>query len=240
MDPALVAPRPGGRTYTREVVAGLGDTAPGGRVRVDAIARWLQDIAYRDVGDADLLDDGTWIVRRLRIRVEAFPRFDERCELVTFCSGVGTVVAERRTSVRGDAGAHVEAVALWVHLEPGGDGLRPPSDAYRAVYGTSAADRRVRPRLFHDPAPPAGAPVRPFAFRAADLDVAAHVNNAVYWAALEELLAGADAPAVPYDAEIEHRAPGDAGPATLAGDRAAAWVLDPHGATLATIRELPA
>lgn len=240
MDPALVAPRPGGRTFTAEVVAGLGDTAPGGRVRLDAIARWLQDVAYRDVGDAGLLDDGTWIVRRLRIRVEAFPTFDERCELTTFCSGVGAVLAERRTTIRGDAGAHVEAVALWVHLEPGGEGLRPPSDAYRDVYGTSAGDRRVRARLFHDPAPPPGAPARPFAFRAADLDVADHVNNAAYWTALEELLAGADDPAVPYDAEIEHRVPGDAGPATITGNAAAAWVLDPAGTTLATIRELPA
>lgn len=240
MDAALVAPRPGGRTFAAEVVAGLGDSAPGGRVRLDAIARWLQDVAYRDVGDAGLLDDGTWIVRRLRIRVEAFPSFDERCELVTFCSGVGAVLAERRTTIRGDAGAHVEAVALWVHLEPGGEGLRPPSDAYREVYGTSAGDRRVRARLFHDAAPPPGAAVRPFAFRAADLDVANHVNNAAYWTALEELLAGADAPAVPYDAEIEHRVPGDAGPATITGDAAAAWVLDPAGTTLATIRELPA
>ncbi|MFA9272020.1 MAG: hypothetical protein ACEQSX_14935 [Baekduiaceae bacterium] len=108
------------------------------------------------------------------------------------------------------------------------------------MYGTSAGDRRVRARLFHDPAPPPGAPARPFAFRAADLDVADHVNNAAYWTALEELLAGADAPAVPYDAEIEHRVPGDAGPAAITGDAAAAWILDPAGTTLATIRELHA
>ncbi|MGK2937245.1 MAG: acyl-ACP thioesterase domain-containing protein [Solirubrobacteraceae bacterium] len=240
MDTALVAPRPGGRTYTAEVVAGLADAAPGGRVRLDAIARWLQDVAYRDVGDAGLLDDGTWIVRRLRIRVETFPAFDERCQLTTFCSGVGAVLAERRTTIRGDAGAHVEAVALWVHLEPGGAGLRPPSDAYREVYGASAGDRRVRARLFHDPASPPGAPARPFAFRAADLDVADHVNNAAYWTAVEELLAGADDPAVPYDAEIEHRGPADAGPLTITGDAAAAWILDSAGTTLATIRELTA
>lgn len=133
-----------------------------------------------------------------------------------------------------------EVVALWVHLEPGGDGLRAPSDAYRAVFGASAGDRRVRARLLHDPSPPATAPVREFAFRAADLDLAEHVNNAAYWTVLEELLAGADDPAAPFDAQIEHRAPGDAGPVTIAGDAAAAWVLDPSGATLATISEVPA
>lgn len=235
MDDALAAPRPGGRTFTGEVVAGLGDAAPGGRVRLDAIARWLQDVAYRDVGDAGLLDDGTWIVRRLRIRVERFPRFDERCALVTFCSGVGAVLAERRTTIRGDAGAHVEAVALWVHLEPGGERLRPPSDAYRDVYAASAGDRRVRARLFHDATPPPGAPVRPFAFRAADLDLADHVNNAAYWTALEELIAGDGEPPEPFDAELEHRAPGDPGSARIAGDAARAWVLAPDGTTLATV-----
>lgn len=234
MDDALVAPRPGGRTFSAEVVAGLGDAGPGGRVRFDALARWLQDVAYRDVGDAGLLDDGTWIVRRLRLRVERFPRFDERCTLTTFCSGVGQVVAERRTTVRGDAGAHVEGVALWVHLEPGGEGLRAPSDAYRAVYGASAGDRRVRARLFHDTAPPAGAAERPFTFRAADLDLADHVNNAAYWAALEELLGRDDVPE-PFDVELEHRAPSDAGTVRLAGDASRAWVLDPGGAPLATL-----
>lgn len=225
---------PGGRTFAATIVAGLGDCAPGGRVRTDALARWLQDVAYRDVADAGLLDDGTWIVRRLRLRVEAFPRFDERCELVTFCSGVGTVLAERRTTIRGAAGGHVEAVALWVHLEPGGEGLRPPSDAYRAVYGSSAGDRRVRARLFHDPAPPPGAPARDFTFRAADLDLADHVNNAAYWTALEELLRGGEEPGLPLDAEVEHRAAGDAGPAQLIGGADRAWLLDPGGTTLAT------
>lgn len=238
MDTALVAPRPGGRTYTADVIAGLGDCAPSTRVRMDALARWLQDVAYRDVGDAGLLEDGTWIVRRLRIRVEAFPRFDERCALTTFCSGVGAVLAERRTTIRGEAGAHVEAVALWVHLEPGGEGLRPPSQAYWDAYGTSAGDRRVRARLFHDPSPPPDAETRPFAFRAADLDVARHVNNAAYWTALEELLAG-DEPGVPFDAEVEHRAPGDAGRAQLVGDASRAWVLGPDDTTLATIVVAP-
>ncbi|MBJ7332896.1 MAG: hypothetical protein JHC95_23585 [Solirubrobacteraceae bacterium] len=230
----LVAPRPGGRTFTASVTAGLGDCAPGGRARLDALARWLQDVAYRDVADAGLLDDGSWIVRRLRLRVERFPVFDEACELTTFCSGLGQVLAERRTTVRGASGAHVEAVALWVHVESGGDGLRPPSQAYHDVYATSAGDRRVRARLFHDQRPPEGLAPEPFGFRAADLDLAAHVNNAVYWTALEEDLVGTE-PAMPFDAEIEHRTAGDRGPAGLIRDGAQRWILDGEGATLATI-----
>ena len=46
-------------------------------MRLDAIARWLQDVAYEDLLDAGFEKSGVWIVRRLRLRVEAWPRFGE-------------------------------------------------------------------------------------------------------------------------------------------------------------------
>ncbi len=45
----IVAAVPGGRVFSREVEPGFSDSAPSGRVRLDAIARWLQDVAYADV-----------------------------------------------------------------------------------------------------------------------------------------------------------------------------------------------
>ena len=65
----------------------------------------------------------------------------------------------------------------------------------------------MRARLRHDPEPPDGATKEPWRFRSADLDLAAHVNNAVYWAVVEEQLAAGPDPAEPYAAEIEHRGP---------------------------------
>ena len=47
------------RVYTHAPQVGLADVAPGGRVRLDALARWLQDAAWADVVDSDLDDDGT-------------------------------------------------------------------------------------------------------------------------------------------------------------------------------------
>ena len=92
-----------------------------------------------------------------------------------------------------------------MHLEPDGSRPRPLPDGFDAVYGPSAGGRRVRARLHHPAAPPPGAPARPWRFRGADLDPAGHVNNAVYWAALEEELV-ADEPAGGLAAEVEHRA----------------------------------
>jgi acyl-ACP thioesterase len=239
---AFVAPPAGGRVFRHPVAAGLADAAPSGRVRLDAIARWLQDAALADVMDSGLDGRGVWVVRRLRLRVVRFPRFGEAVEVATFCSGTGALVAERRSTVRAgetdEAGtareAAVEAVALWVHLDPDGLHPRPLPDGFETVYGAAAAGRRVRARLTHPAAPPDDAARRPWRFRAADLDLAGHVNNAVYWQVLEEELVPAD-PVGAVDAEIEHRAAGDAGEAVVAAEDAMRWV-SASGEVLATVR----
>jgi acyl-ACP thioesterase len=218
----LVAPPAGGRVFRHPAAARLADVTPSGRARLDAIARWLQEAALADVVDSGLDGGGVWVLRRLRLCVERFPRFGDAVEVETFCSGTGPLVAERRSTVRDGAGAAVQALALWVHLDPDGAHPRPLPDGFEAVYGAAAAGRRVRARLRHPAAPPANAPVRPWRFRAADLDLAGHVNNAVYWQVLEEELV-ADAPAA-LDAEIEHRAAADAGDAVVAAADGMRWV----------------
>src|SRR5205085_7359397 len=95
----LVAPPAGGRVFRESRRAALGDCAPSGRMRLDAIARWLQDVAFNDVDDAGVADHAVWVVRRARLRIARFPRLGERAELGTFCSGVGRAWAERRTSI---------------------------------------------------------------------------------------------------------------------------------------------
>lgn len=236
MELTPLSPAPSdGRVFTDVARAGLGDVAPSGRVRLDAIARWLQDAAFADLVDSGLPDDGVWVVRRLRIRVERFPRFREAAEVDTWCSGTGSLWAERRSTVRGADGGLIEAVALWVHLDPRGARPRPMPDGFAAVYGPSAAGRRVRARLRHRAMPPDRAQRSPWVFRVADLDLADHVNNAVYWQVLEEELIAASAPGPGrLDAEIEHRAAADAGEAEVAADGAVRWV-SAGGDVVATI-----
>jgi acyl-ACP thioesterase len=229
----LVAPPADGRVFRHPVAAGLADVAPSGRARLDAIARWLQDAALADVVDSGLDGGGVWVLRRLRLCVERFPRFGDEVAVETFCSGTGALVAERRSTVRDAAGAAVQALALWVHLDPDGARPRPLPDGFETVYGASAAGRRVCARLRHPAAPPPRAPVRPWRFRAADLDLAGHVNNAIYWQVLEEELVPAEPPAL--DAEIEHRAAADAGEAVVAEDGGMRWIRA-NGGVVATLR----
>src|SRR5919106_989154 len=139
---------PGGRSYERAMLPGIADADGSGRCRLDAIARWLQDIAYADVVDAGFQGRGAWNLRRTRIRVQAFPRFGEALELRTFCSGIGRFSAERRTSIRGERGA-LEAVALWICLDPDrGRPLRFPPE-FISIYEESAGGRDANVRLRH-------------------------------------------------------------------------------------------
>jgi acyl-ACP thioesterase len=231
----LVAPTPGGRVFSREFHTGFSDSSPSGRIRLDAIARWLQDVAYADVADAGLADAAVWVVRRTRIRVERFPRFAQRFTVATYCSGLGRMWAERRTTVTevGESRPCVEAVSLWVHLETDRWRPTPLSEAELATYGDSAGGRRVTARLRH-PAPATDAVQSRWSFRAVDCDLADHINNAAYWQPFEEeLLSGSEPEAI--DAEIEYRTPGQPGDVQVVRNGSHRWIVGDDGETLASI-----
>jgi acyl-ACP thioesterase len=234
---AELVPPPGrGRVFEQEVVPGLADATGSGRIRLDAIARWLQDAAYADVVDAGLAGRGAWVVRRARMRVEAFPRFGEPVRVRTFCSATGRLAAERRTSVSGGGGA-IEAVALWIHVDT--PTLRPQrlGEDFLAVYGESAGSRRANFRLRH-PEPPADASRSPWRFRAADIDIAGHVNNAVYWEPVEELFLDAPEPEA-IDMEVEYREPAQPGDAVVLRSGSAIWVAGVDDTVHASIVGVP-
>ena len=222
----LVSRPSGGREFEQAVRPGFADCAPSGRVRLDGIARWLQDVAYADVEDAGLADRAVWVVRRTRMRVQRFPRFGEELELATFCSGMGRMWAERRTTVRRGRSdqSDVEAVALWVHLDPGHWRPVPLGEEELQLYGSAAAGRRVTARLRH-PAPDGIEGESTWLFRATELDIAGHVNNAAYWKPLEEeLLAGPEPDEL--DVEIEFRTPAQPGAKRLLRASRRRWIAD--------------
>jgi acyl-ACP thioesterase len=221
-----LVPRPReGRVFEQVARPGFADCAPSGRLRLDALARWLQDVAYADVAEAGLAEEAVWVVRRTRIRVQRFPRFGETYALATFCSGMGRMWAERRTSIgrMGEGHADVEAVSLWVHLHPGDWRPVPLGQRELELYGTSAAGRRVTARLRHPP-PGADAQASTWTFRATELDIAGHVNNAAYWQPLEEQLLAGPEPAE-IDVEVEYRTPCQPGEKRILCDGARRWIV---------------
>jgi len=182
-----------GRVFRAGRRVRLGDVDPTGRLRLDALARYLQDVSGDDTDDSDLPDAQDWVVRRTVVEQRQPAVLGERLELATFCSGYGSRWAERRVSILGDAGALVDAVTVWVHVDPVTGRPKALSPEFHALYDTAAAGREVLARQVHDPLDPSGTDVATFAWqpRATDLDVLDHANNAVAWAIVEQLRARA-------------------------------------------------
>ena len=240
----LVPLPPTGRRYSATGRVRLGDADPRGRLRLDGLARHLQDVANDDAVDSGLTNAVAWVVRRTLIAIDQVPLLGETLTLTTFCSGTGRSWAERRTSIRGDRGGSVEAASLWVQVDAATDRIRALDDEFHQIYGDAAGGRRVSARLSLPGPATDDITSRPWPIRTVDLDVLGHVNNAAQWAILEESLAGgaSDRHGI---AEIEHLAPVDVAdsPATLqlaASDATASAWLVAHDALCTIARWRPA
>ena len=198
-----------GRTFAETRRVRLTDVDQRGRLRLDAVARFLQEVAIDDVDEIGWgAPEHLWFVRRMRIDVlEPFVS-DREVELVTWCSGLATIAAGRRWSLSGDGGGRIEVDSVWIHLDAD---QRPARITRFEAYAQAAAGRRVsaRPEL---PDPQADGPRSPWPLRASDVDLHGHVNNTVYWQAIEHVLLGAG-PALerPLRARIDFREPLDLG-----------------------------
>jgi acyl-ACP thioesterase len=202
-DDVVMVPVPvSGRTFRQVRTVRLGDASPGGRLRFDALARMLQDIANDDANEV-LANGQSWVVRRVAIEVAQAASFGESLTLTTFCGGVGSRWAQRRTSIVGERGARIEAAALWVHIDM--STLRPAVLApdFEAAYGEAVNGRMVKARLQHDDPPTTVG--TPYVARFVDFDVMGHMNNAAYWNAVEEELSVRREIRHPMRAEMEYR-----------------------------------
>jgi len=211
-----------GRRYTHHRRVRLSDAGPDRILRLDGVARYLQDVATDDWADSGLDPGETWVVRRTMVRVAdggRWPALGDQVAVTTWCGGAGPAWAERRTDLEVDGTLMVEAVALWVPLDPSGRPVRLGQE-FHAVYGKAAGGRRISGRV---PAAPTvtAAKERPWPIRRADLDIVGHVNNAAVWAAVSEV---ADGPVA--SAALTHHGPVEDGHAvTLVTEPGRMWLM---------------
>lgn len=196
-----------GRQFTARRRVRLGDATPNGRLRLDSVARYLQDVSNDDTRDADWSDPHWWVVRRTVIDVHQFPEYMQEIDLVTWCGGIGSHWAERRTRISAiDGTPLIDAASLWVHVDEAT--MQPskvPADVVD-ILGASAGGRDVnarlllRDKLFDE----SSVETSPWPLRFADFDAVGHMNNAAYWVIVEEFLAAHRDVRAPLRAVVEH------------------------------------
>lgn len=204
-----LCPRPpSGRTFTTASRVRLSDMDARGRVRLDAVARFLQDAATDDVEETGWgAPEHLWVLRSIRIDVLRPLLEDREIGITTWGSGFTALAAARRWSLSGDRGGSIEVDSVWIHL---GSDARPArigegfGDYEEAAQGRSASTRLTLPD------PPPDAPREPWPLRATDVDLMGHVNNAAYWKAIEDRLrtSGPDL-RLPHRARLDFRQPVD-------------------------------
>ncbi len=207
-----------GRVFRSSRRVRLSETDATGRLRLDAVACYLQDVASDDWNDAGFeSSDSVWVVRKTSIDVVR-PIAGTTVELETWCSGVAAAAASRRYSLRSDDGGQIEAESVWVHLDRELQPVRLP-ESFRETFGPSAEGHGVVTR-FTLGSPPSATGER-WALRRTDEDRLGHVNNAVYWVPVEEAFG-----ASMKTAELEYRKPVDVSDdAELVRDRENVWIV---------------
>ena len=214
----LVPKPPSGRTFRVGYRVRLSDADATGRLRLDAVARYLQDAAIDDVAETNWgAPEHLWVLRTVRIDVLKPFLEDGEVDIVTWGSSFSSLAAGRRWSLAGDAGGAIEVDSTWIHLGPDARPARIGGgfeDYAAAARGRAASTKLTLPTPRID-----GIRVA-WPLRTTDVDRMGHVNNAAYWAAIEHRLSGR-VPDLrrPYRACLDYRHPIDLGePVEVAED----------------------
>ena len=126
----------------------------------------------------------TWVLSRLRLRVERLPRMRERVAVETWPSALDGLRATRDFRVTGDGGARLAvATSLWFLIDTE---RRRPVRLPAAMDGFAERGKERALTFERDPpaAPAEAEHERAFAVRRSDLDRVGHANNVrfVEWA----------------------------------------------------------
>jgi acyl-ACP thioesterase len=175
-----------GRTFRVAYTVRLSDADAAGRLRLDAVARYLQDAAIDDVQETGWgAPEHLWVLRSVRIDVVSPMIGDGEVGIVTWGSSFSALAAGRRWSLTGDAGGSIEVDSIWIHLDRT---ARPARiGAGFDGYAEAAQGRAASTKLTLEP-PSLDGDRHRWPLRVTDVDRMGHVNNAAYWAGVEQRL----------------------------------------------------
>ncbi len=211
--PGIVFPLPPcpdlNRAFHGQWPVRLGDTDGDQRLRLDAVARYLQDIGYDHL---KVVDEGDlhpgWIVRRTVIDVLRPIEFGDQVHLRRWPSALSNRWGTMRIQVHSELGGLIEAEMFLIHVDIEGGRPARMSERFMAPMLAATTEHRLRWRPALQAHTAVDAELHPFPLRVTDVDRYGHVNNAVHWEAMEEAFAWfAQVPASPYRVILEHAGP---------------------------------
>jgi medium-chain acyl-[acyl-carrier-protein] hydrolase len=171
-------------SWTESIVVRVLDTDAAGLLAVDSLCDFLQEAAgghVRALGVSvgDLLPRNlTWVLSRLRLRIDRLPRRGERVEVTTWPSGVDRLFALRDFRLVDERGERVAgAVTGWLLVDLASRRPLRTRTVFDPTLGTDI------PRVLDCGIEKLGALAAvdretPFGVRLRDLDENDHVNNA--------------------------------------------------------------
>ena len=75
----FLPPPAAGRVFTAGYPVRRTNVTPDGRLRLDELTRYLQDVAEDDVADSGLAEPCDWLVRRCALAIRGYPRMASGC-----------------------------------------------------------------------------------------------------------------------------------------------------------------
>jgi len=176
--------------FDREWPLRVADIDPGGRLRLDAAARHIQDIGQDHVHELGFDESHPlWVVRRTMIDLIRPLEFQDRLRLRRWCSGTSTRWCETRVRIDGRKGGLIESEAFWININRETQGPARISDDFIAgLQRTTTVDRLRWKAYLKAGGREDATQVRPYPVRVSDIDIFDHMNNSVYWSVVEDYL----------------------------------------------------
>ncbi|OBJ52401.1 acyl-[acyl-carrier-protein] thioesterase [Mycobacterium sp. 1423905.2] len=178
------------------------------RLRLDAVARYIQEVGAEHLADAGLAEvHPHWVVLRTVIDVIKPIELPSDITFRRWCAGLSTRWCSMRVQLQGSCGGQVETEGFWLCVNK--DTLTPSrlSEDCLTRFGSTTENHRLKWRPWL-PGSPLDGTETPFPLRRTDIDPFEHVNNTIYWHGVHEILA--QVPHLrdsPYRAVLEYRSP---------------------------------
>jgi acyl-ACP thioesterase len=177
--------------YSKEFIVGSFQVHPDGKLRMNSLADFFQEVAWGHADSADfgrnLLEDNlSWILSRFDIRATNLPTWGESIKVLTAGRGVDKLFAFREfliTDLQGKPLAR--AMSSWVLLNTLSKKIHRPEQ----VLPTALFDPQLKPDWQPDRIRISGKLLfeEEFKVRFSDLDLNNHVNNTTYIRWVEDL-----------------------------------------------------